>query len=262
MKEKIKEKLKYFTIGEWILWASSVLVIIVTYFVFHIDNYITLAGSIVGVTSLIFCAKGNPIGQALMILFSILYAINSYKFAYYGEMITYLGMTTPMAMLSMISWLKNPYEGDKKQVKINKIKGKEIVFSLFLTTAVTVAFYFILKALNTTNLIISTISVATSFFAVYFTFRRSPLHSIGYALNDIILIIMWIMATIQDKGYLSTVICFLEFLINDIYILTNWIRLHKKQVLNDNQDLKNDNESISEAQADSEALSETEPPEN
>ena len=257
MKGKIVEKLKYFTVGEWILWASSVIVIIVTYFVFHIDNYITLAGSIVGVTSLIFCAKGNPIGQALMILFSIIYAINSYKFAYYGEMITYLGMTTPMAILSLISWLKNPYKGDKKQVKINKINWKEILFALGLTATVTVAFYFILKALNTANLIISTISVATSFFAVYFTFRRSPLHSVGYALNDIVLIIMWILATIQDKGYLSTVICFAVFLINDIYILTNWLRLRKKQISGENRDANKENENSEESEVTSEETNET-----
>lgn len=257
MKEKVIEKLKYFTVGEWILWASSVIVILVTYFVFHIDNYITLAGSIVGVTSLIFCAKGNPIGQALMILFSIIYAINSYKFAYYGEMITYLGMTTPMAILSLISWLRNPYKGDKKQVKINKIKGKEIIFALGLTVVVTVAFYFILKALKTANLIISTISVTTSFFAVYFTFRRSPLHSIGYALNDIVLIIMWILATIQDKGYLSTVICFGVFLINDIYILTNWLRLRKKQVSGDTQNLKEEIHDTEESEGIAEETSET-----
>lgn len=257
MKGKVIDKLKYFTLGEWILWASSVIVIIVTYFVFHINNYITLAGSIVGVTSLIFCAKGNPIGQALMIVFSILYAINSYKFAYYGEMITYLGMTAPMAVLSLISWLGNPYKGDKKQVKINKIKGKEILFAFGLTVAVTVAFYFILKALKTANLIISTISVATSFFAVYFTFRRSPLHSVGYALNDIVLIIMWIMATLEDKGYLSTVICFAVFLINDIYILTNWLRLRKKQVSGDTRDSIQDNENAEKNEVLAEETNET-----
>lgn len=33
-----------------------------------------------------------------MVLFSLLYGIISYAFAYYGEMITYLGMTMPMAV--------------------------------------------------------------------------------------------------------------------------------------------------------------------
>lgn len=70
----------------------------------------TLIASLIGVPSLIFCAKGNPVGQILMIVFSILYGIISYGFAYYGEMITYLGMTLPMAVFSLVSWLRNPYE--------------------------------------------------------------------------------------------------------------------------------------------------------
>ncbi len=43
-----------------------------------------------------------------MIIFSLLYGIISYTFSYYGEMITYLGMTMPMAVFALISWLRNP----------------------------------------------------------------------------------------------------------------------------------------------------------
>lgn len=46
---------------------------------------------------LIFNAKGNPAGQLLTVIFSLLYGSISFTFAYYGEMITYLGMTMPMA---------------------------------------------------------------------------------------------------------------------------------------------------------------------
>lgn len=229
MKEKLKEKISYFIIGEWVLWTVSVVIIISTFFVFRNTNYISLIGSILGVTSLVFCAKGNPIGQALIIVFSILYAINSYRFAYYGEMITYFGMTTPMAIASLIVWLKNPFKGDKKQVKINVIKGKEYFLAFGLTAVETIVFYFVLKVLNTANLIISTVLVATSFIAIYFTFRRSPLYALGYAANDVVLIIMWILATIEDKSYLSMVICICVFLFNDVYSFLNWHRMRKKQ---------------------------------
>ena len=52
---------------------------------------------------LIFNAKGNPFGQFLMVIFSMLYGIISFNFKYYGEMITYLGMTMPMALFALIS---------------------------------------------------------------------------------------------------------------------------------------------------------------
>ena len=59
---------------------------------------------------MIFNAKGNPIGQFLTIVFSLLYGIISYGFSYYGEMITYLGMTMPMSVFALVSWIKNPYK--------------------------------------------------------------------------------------------------------------------------------------------------------
>lgn len=221
--------IKYFTKQECILWCSSVCVIVVAFVLFDKTNYLTLTASIIGVTSLIFNAKGNPFGQLLMILFSLLYGIISYTFKYYGEMITYLGMTMPMAIVAFISWLNNPYNGNKSLVKINKISLKEIFLMVVLSIIVTIIFYFILKHFNTANLIPSTISITTSFVAVYLTFRRSPYFAVAYSLNDIVLIYLWINASIIKISYLSVVVCFISFLFNDIYGFVNWKKLMKIQ---------------------------------
>ncbi len=219
----------YFSKVELILWFSSVLLIICSFCIFDRENYLTLSASLIGVTSLIFNAKGNPFGQVLMVLFSLLYGIISYSFDYYGEMVTYLGMTMPMSVFALISWLKNPYKDNKSEVKVNNVRKKELVFLCFATTAITVLFYFILKHFNTANLIPSTISVTTSFVAVYLTARRSPYFALAYASNDIVLIILWIMASIQDIRYISVVVCFAAFLANDIYGYISWQKMKLRQ---------------------------------
>lgn len=229
MRNKVKNLIGYFSKEERILWCISVMFIVLSFFVFDRENYLTLAASLIGVTSLIFAAKGNPIGQFLIIIFSLLYGVISYTFAYYGEMITYLGMTAPMAVCAMISWLRNPYQGNRAEVAVNHLKSKEIVFMAALTAAVTALFYFILKACHTANLIPSTISVTTSFLAVYLTFRRSAFYALGYAANDIVLIVLWILAAMSDSSYISVVICFAVFFANDIYGFINWSRMHKRQ---------------------------------
>lgn len=216
--------------GEIILWCSSVLLILISFLIFDGKGFLTLSASLIGVTSLIFCAKGNPIGQLLMVAFSIIYGIISYSFAYYGEMITYLGMTMPMAVFSLISWLKNPYNGNKSEVAVNYISGKEVCFMVILTIAVTVIFYYILKAFDTANLFPSTISVTTSFIAVYLTFRRCPQFALAYAANDIILIILWSIASTENSRYISVVVCFAAFLVNDIYGYISWQRMAKRQL--------------------------------
>lgn len=224
----IKRK-NYFSKGELILWSLSVTVILISFCVFDRTNYMTLCASLIGVTSLIFNAKGNPIGQILMVVFSLLYGIISYTFLYYGEMITYLGMTMPMAVFALISWLKNPYNGNKSEVKVNSIGKRESVCMWIGTAAITMIFYFILKYFNTANIIPSTISVTTSFIAVYLTFRRSPYFALAYAANDMVLIILWVLASIHDIRYISVVVCFVAFFVNDIYGFISWRKMKIRQ---------------------------------
>lgn len=219
----------YFSKSEIIIWFSSILLIIMSFCVFDRKHFSTLFASLVGVTSLIFNAKGNFFGQLLMVIFSLLYGIISFSFAYYGEMITYLGMTMPMAIFALISWLKNPYKGNKAEVKVNTISKKETLFMYIGTAVITIIFYFILSYFNTANIVPSTLSVTTSFLAVYLTFRRSPYFAIAYAANDIILIILWALASIYNIRYVSVVVCFVAFFVNDIYGYINWQRMKKRQ---------------------------------
>lgn len=99
----------------------------------------------------------------------------------------------------------------------------------FGAIAITVLFYYILAYFNTANIIPSTISVTTSFVAVYLTFRRSPLFALAYASNDIVLIVLWIMASVYDIRYISVVVCFIAFLVNDIYGYTSWKKMKIRQ---------------------------------
>lgn len=219
----------YFSKLELALWISSVFLIVASFCLFDRQSYLTLFASLIGVTSLIFNAKGNPFGQILMVIFSLIYGIISFGFSYYGEMITYIGMTMPMSVFALISWLKNPYNNNKSEVKVNTLCKKDILYMSLLTVFVTVVFYFILVYFNTTNIIPSTISVTTSFSAVYLTYKRSPYFAIAYALNDIVLIVLWVLASLYQTRYISVVICFAAFLVNDIYGFINWQKMKKRQ---------------------------------
>ncbi len=220
---------QYFSKTEITLWCSSVTLITASFCLFDRNNCLTLAASLIGVTSLVFNAKGNPFGQMLMVLFSLLYGIISFSFAYYGEMITYLGMTMPMAVFALVSWLRNPFNGNRAEVKVNTISKAEAVWMWLLALAVTVLFYFILDAFDTAHLLPSTLSVTTSFVAVYLTFRRCPSFALAYAANDIVLIVLWILASLHDSRYFAVVVCFAAFLVNDIYGYISWRKMKERQ---------------------------------
>jgi nicotinamide mononucleotide transporter PnuC len=228
MKTKnIKEP--YFSHGEIALWMGSIFFIMMSYLLFDGNSLLTLCSSLIGASSLIFLAKGNPFGHILMIVFSILYGFISYSFSYYGEMITYLGMTLPLSVSSLVSWMKNPFEGKKSEVKIGEMSRKKIIGIVISTTIVTFGFYFILKYFGTENLYVSTLSVATSFAAAYLTFFRVPYFALAYALNDIVLIALWVFASFKSAQYISVVVCFIVFLVNDMYGFINWSKMKKHQ---------------------------------
>jgi nicotinamide mononucleotide transporter PnuC len=224
---KIKELWNYFSLAERLIWSISVFLIVTSFLIFEQGSGLTLVASLIGVTSLIFLAKGNAAGHVLMIIFCLLYGAISFGFRYYGEMMTYLGMSMPMCLSALISWVRHPYQ--KNQVEVHRVKRKEVFVSLILTAIVTFIFYYILLWTKTANLIPSTISVATSFFAASMMFCRSPYYSLAYAANDVVLIVLWILAAFENISYVSVIVCFVAFLANDIYSFINWKRMQKRQ---------------------------------
>lgn len=212
---------------EKLLWILSVSGITLCFFIMGNTDHLTLIASLIGVSGLIFVAKGNVIGQVMTVIFGLLYAIVSIEYRYWSEVITYLGMTAPIALAAVVSWIRHPYS--KGEVKVRAMKRRDWIILIPLTMAVTVGFYFILSALRTPNILFSTISIATSFLAASLVLLRSEFYGIFYALNDMVLIVLWVLATIDNRNYLPMVLCFIIFLINDLYGFYNWQRLKKKQ---------------------------------
>ncbi len=92
------------------------------------------------------------------------------------------------------------------------------------TIAVTAVFYGILRALDTLNIIFSTISVVTSFLAASLTMLRSSYYAVGYAANDVVLIVLWGLASMENPAYIPVVVNFVIFFINDMYGFVSWRR--------------------------------------
>ncbi|MBP1560904.1 MAG: nicotinamide mononucleotide transporter [Oscillospiraceae bacterium] len=226
---KLTNPFRTLTRFELTLWAVSAAVVTVSFLLGGERDFLTLTASLIGVTALIFVAKGYVLGQALTVVFSLVYALVSLKFRYYGEMITYLGMTAPIALMSVISWLKHPYSKGKPEVKAARMTAAKTAAMLVLAAAVTFAFYFILGYFGTPNLAVSTFSVATSFIASFLMLYRIPAYALAYAANDVVLIVLWVLASMEDTSYIPMVMCFLMFLCNDIYGFYSWIKMRRRQ---------------------------------
>lgn len=221
--------LKSLSKKEWGIWFGSLMVVTVSNLIPGDLDVLTLAAALIGVTSLIFAAKGNVWAQILMIAFSILYGIISWRFRYWGEMITYLGMTLPMAIWSTITWAKNPSKENGNEVAIQKLTRKMIVLLALFCVVVTLSFYALLQALHTPNLVFSTISITTSFLAASLTMLRSSYYALGYAANDVVLIVLWVLASMENPGYVPVVANFCIFLFSDLYGFISWKKRERNQ---------------------------------
>lgn len=214
---------------EWGLLVVSLVVVSASFVLSPEGDLLNLLTSLIGVTGLIFIAKGMLLGPIITLVFSLLYAIISYRFAYYGEVLTYLGMTAPMEVVAIVAWARHPYKEDEGEVEVAHVRPRQVVLMTVLTVATTIGSYYLLRAFGTANLLTSTVSVASSFVAVYLTWLRSPYYALGYAANDVVLIVLWVLASLEDVAYVPMVACFAMFLVNDIYGFVNWRRMHRRQ---------------------------------
>ena len=225
MKNRLRISLTRFELA---LWLTSLAVVAGTALIFQSVDALSLIASLIGVTALIFVAKGHVLGQMLTIVFAVFYGVISWGFRYYGEAFTYLGMTAPMALLALITWLRNPYK-DSAEVTVHRLTRQQWAVMLAATAVVTVVFYFILDAMGNAALLVSTLSVTTSFLASYLTAMRSPYYALAYAANDLVLIVLWVIASLADVSSVPMAACFTMFFLNDMYGFINWRRMEKRQ---------------------------------
>lgn len=213
---------------ETCLCLVSVLVIVIGFCFAQEKDVLNLVSSLIGVISLIYIAKGNLLGEILSLIFGILYSFVSYQNRLFSELITYGFMYVPLSIATIVTWFRHPYK-DEKTVEITKTSSKQFLLIVLLGFIVTIIFYFILKYLNTPSLYVSTFSIFTSFIASALVILRSPYYALAFALNDIVLIILWTISTISNVQNITILLCFVVFFFNDIYGFIAWNKRFKKQ---------------------------------
>ena len=150
-----------------------------------------------------------------------MYAAIAWGYRYWSEVITFMGLSVPMSIVSLVTWIRNPSKREG-EVKVRTLSRRICILIVLASIPVTAFFGVVLKKLNTPNLPVSTVSITTSFLGAAFTVLRSPLYALGYSLNDIILIVLWILASLTDPKYIPVVVEFMIFLVNDLYGFYSW----------------------------------------
>lgn len=216
--KKLFKDWKAFEIGLLVLGTSAILLSSIIWE----SKILAILTSLVGVICSLSQAKGKVYSQFIGIAEVILYSILSYQNHYYGEVIINFLIVFPMYVYGVFSWITHKNE-ETDTVEPNQISQKECLMLIFASVIAFVALYYVLKYFNTSQLMISSLSMVTSLIATYLITRRSKYSFLFYIGNDIILILLWGIPILQGEFYLLPILVEnIILLMNDSYGLKNW----------------------------------------
>ena len=218
---------KEWTKFEKILLFGSMLTIVIVGIIFKSD-LLTLSCSLIWALTALLIAKGNNLCRLFGILADTLYSILSFNNQFYGEVLVHV-IFLVMDIIWIISWIRHK-NIETNFVKINHIKRKEWMIAAILFLFLFVWMYYLLKFFNTNELIISTISVVLTLYAVYFLIRRSKYSFVFYLFCDITLILLWGIYVFRGNVELVPILLnSIILFVNDSYAFFNWRKVEKLQ---------------------------------
>jgi len=192
------------------------------------------ASSITMIASLLF-AKARIEGYLLSLIGMILFGMVAFDNRLFGEVGVLLFFGLPAMIAGFISWSKALKKGEDNKpakIQIRKTSSKEILILALICGIMGIGLYFLLAAINTNLLLLSTISVVCTVFGTILMVRRSHLGTFGFALNDISNIMLWLMIVLMgDSTAIVMIVQPILLLVNNTYGIFEWRKLFKIQAL-------------------------------
>ena len=220
---------KGYNLVDLILIGLGITIVTISGILFNSKWYIIIS-TLLGLLCVFTQAKGKIATQFIGIIYFCFYIFISYSSKYYGEALLYLIIMLPMYVYGVIHWLSNRDKKDNVVIVRSNLSLKEWLISGFSFIVVAIGVYFILKTLNTAQLIISCLSFLSMLPAVYLLIRRCKWNQVAFLINDFIVPILWIFLVINgDLSFLPMCIYHIFQITYDIYGLIEWIKLEKKQ---------------------------------
>lgn len=215
-------------------WVDLILLLfglisIIVVAIFTMPSWYLIVNSILAFTCVFTQAKGKVITQFIALIWSAFYIYIAFTQNLWGEVIINLCVVVPMYIYGIINWIQNKDE-NANVVKISELSKKELILVGFSYIPIFVMVYFLLQALNTVQLISSTLSFTFLLPALYLLIRRSKYNVFAFLIQDIIFSILWISVVMEGKPdyWLMAVNIFIQ-IIYDIYAIIEWNKLEKKQ---------------------------------
>lgn len=230
MKREIIAFFKGFSLYDILYITFSFFSITIVSIVFKSDA-LAIIYSFTAIIGMFLLSKGYNLGYVFILAYMIVYAIEAYLTGLYGEAILYGFILMLMQIYAIIKSFRRKNNGGS--IQITRLKVWQYVVAIVVILALGFGVYFVLQALGTKYLIISTIAFMVALYANFLRVIGDLNCSIGFIVLDIVMIVLWLMPLFHGEPNGSSLITFavtsLIYIANDIYTYINWFKLYKKQ---------------------------------
>ncbi len=222
---------KYF--GDWTLWEKLWLaistILIIGLSIYWQDTVMGIICSLTGIWCVILVAKGRISNYWVGIVNVILYAIISYGYKYYGEVMLNAFYFLPMQFIGAWIWIKNKNKTKKDTVKTTMLSNKNRILWGVISIVGSVGYGIVLKLLGGGLPFIDSMSTVLSIIAMILMAWRYMEQWVLWIIVDIVTIILWFVVLVNGGNDVSILLMWIAYLINAIYGLVNWYKMYKIQ---------------------------------
>lgn len=220
---------KGYTIVDLLLLLAGMVGVTVSAIIFHSPWFI-LVNALLGVLCVFTQAKGKIATQFIGVILFCFYTYICFTQKFYGEAILYIVIMIPMYLYGIVHWLTHRADQNNVVIVRSNLSKKEWLLSSLTFVGLSIAVFFLLRALHTNQLVTSTLSFLSMLPAVYLLIRRCKWNQVAFLINDFIVPILWLVLVIQgDFSFLPMCINYIFQIIYDVYGLFQWIKLEKEQ---------------------------------
>ena len=191
------------------------------------DSVIGLITMLTGIWCVVLVTKGKRLNYIPGLVNVILYAYISYGSKLYGEVMLNALYFMPMQFIGYYMWSKHLRADDNVTVKMLSNMARA---NVLICSALAVFFYGLwLQELGGNFPFVDATSTVLSVIACLLMICRYGEQWVLWIFVNIVSIIMWVGIFLQDDTGLSMIVMWSAYLINAIYGLWNWNKMHKNQ---------------------------------
>ncbi len=210
-----------------VVWLVFVCGVISGLSVYWGDTVWGIISAVTGVMYTILAGKGKLSAYAFGLVNCVLYALISFEAKLYGETVLNGVYYLPMMFVGFFAWKRN-MDSETGEVKKRRMSGMGRLWLVAVIAACTAMFGFVLKAFDDALPYVDSFTTVSSVIAMIVSVKRySEQWWIWLAVN-LFSVYMWWMNFASGSENIATLIMWLVYLINGIFILIKWERDLKK----------------------------------